>query len=176
MTVCKHLRAWAVALACLGMLFPAPMLFGDETGQGDYSLVSVDIALEDGNSLQGVVVDGAGQPSEGVQVALSQYQKQVAAVSTSVDGRFQFELNSGGVYVLSAGDQRVLLRCWATATAPPHARTRLVVQSSDVVRGQIHPAACGLANPWVITGVAVAAIVIPVALHNNRADRDAGSD
>jgi hypothetical protein len=32
-----------------------------------------------------------------------------------------------------------------------------------------------MANPWVIAGIAVAAIAIPAALKNNRDDRPAGS-
>lgn len=174
------LRKWpqavAMLLACVGMVIPTSGLQAEEpnfVGQPD---TAVDVALGADGSLKGTVVDGAGAPTASFPIQLRQFESMVAEATSDIHGEFRCDLKSGGIYLLSAGDQVVILRCWAPGTAPPHARTRLVVQASDVVRGQIHPAACGLANPWVITGVAVAAIVIPIALHNNRSDREDGSE
>ena len=176
MSLRKWLQAVAITTACVGIIIPTRCLRADEpinVGQRD---AAVDVALGEDGSLTGIVVDGSGLPKASLPIHIQQFQTNVASPTSDDGGEFRCQLKSGGIYLLAAGDQVVILRCWAPGTAPPHARTRLVVQTSDVVRGQIHPAACGLANPWVITGVAIAAIVIPVALHNNRADRDSGSE
>lgn len=162
--------------ACVGMIIPVQCLRADEPSNVGQPVAAVDVALGEDGSLTGVVVDGSGQPKPALPVQIQQFETNIASATSDDTGEFRCHLKSGGIYLLAAGDQLVLLRCWSHGTAPPHARTRLVVQASDVVRGQIHPAACGLANPWVITGVALAAIAIPVAIHNNRADRDDGSE
>ena len=45
-----------------------------------------------------------------------------------------------------------------------------------IERGQVHPGVSSFANPWVITGIVAAAIIIPIAIHNNRDDRNSASN
>jgi hypothetical protein len=172
----KWLQAVAMTMACTGLLVPVQCLQADEPVAGEPPNGMVDVALGDDGSLVGVVVDAAGMPQANVPILIQQFETMVASATSNERGEFLCHLKSGGIYLFSTGDQVVMLRCWAPGTAPPNAQARLMVTASDVVRGQISPANCGLGNPWVITGIAVAAIAIPVALHNNRADREDGSE
>ena len=168
----KCLQALAVTTACVGMIVPTQYVDAEDPLPPRQPDATVDVALGEDGALTGLVVDGSGQPKSDLSIQVQQFETSVASVRTDAGGEFRCQLQSGGIYLLAVGDQVVMLRCWAPGTAPPHARTRVVVQATDVVRGQVSPATCSLANPWLITGVAIAAIVIPVALHNNRTDRE----
>ncbi len=181
MPLCNWLRSSAIALSCLGILIPTQCLVAQEPRSeipptiAVQPTISVDVALAEDGSFEGVVVDAAGQPKPNMILSVQRVDEAVATVTSNEVGEFRCQLDKAGVYLLSTGDHTVMMRCWVAGTAPPNARTRLMVQATDVVRGQIHPAACGLANPWIITGIVIAAIAIPVAIHNGRADRDDGS-
>lgn len=176
MPLSKWLQAFAVTLACVGMLVPVPFLSAQQPDPNQPLGATIDVALSDDGVLNGLIVDASGHPQADLPIQIQQFESSVASAVSDAGGAFRCNLQNGGMYLLAAGDQVVLLRCWAPGTAPPHAKDQVVVQAGDVVRGQISPATCGLSNPWIITGLAVAAIVIPVALHNNRADRDDGSE
>jgi hypothetical protein len=138
-------------------------------------LTARDVALDDGGFLQGVVVDAAGVPQSDVLIYIVNGGTIVGSTGTEATGEFQLKLDRGGQCILLVGNRALPLRCWAAATAPPSAPERLLVTVDDVYRGQVHPAACGLGNAWVIAGLITAAIVIPVILHNNRDDRESSS-
>jgi hypothetical protein len=121
------------------------------------------------------VVDDAGKAASGINVLLFHEDQLVASGLSDANGEFAIANLGGGNYQIAAGERLVLLRCWAPRTAPPTAARSTLIQVSDIERGQVHPAACCLANPWVIAGIAAAAIAIPIALKNNRDDRPEGS-
>ena len=171
----KWLKAFAVTLACVGMLVPVQCLRAQQPEPDKQLAATIDVALSDDGTLNGLVVDGFGHPKAGFPIRIQQFETSVASVVSDAGGAFRCNIQNGGMYLLAAGDQVVMLRCWAPGTAPPHAKDQVVVQAGDVLRGQISPAS-GLSNPWIITGLAVTAIVVPIVLHNNRADRENGSE
>ena len=170
----KWIRSSAAVVAVSGLLIPAPCL-AETAAEETLSARLVDVALEEGNILRGFVVDSAGQASEEVNVLLFHQQQLVASGISGERGEFAIANVRGGFYQIAAGDQVRSLRCWAFNTAPPTAKHTALLQIDDVQRGQIHPASCALANPWVIAGIAAAAIAIPITLKSHRDDRSDGS-
>ena len=177
----KGIRECLVAIAAVGLLMPPSIVsaqFPGETGGAPAvnQLTTRDVALDDGGFLNGVVVDDAGVPQSDVLLYIVGDGAYAGSTSTNAAGEFQLGLDRGGQYNLLVGNGVVMpLRCWAAKTAPPSAQQRLLISVDEVFRGQVHPAACGLGNAWVIAGLITAAIVIPVALHNNRDDRQSSS-
>ena len=180
----KALREIAVVLATCGLFTPPSLVVAqlptavEKSAPHTASAVAQDVALDDNGLLQGVVVNNTGVLQTGVDVAVYAVSDYVVVGKTSTDaaGRFQLRLTQGGVYRLVAGDRSLMLRCWAGSTAPPCASQQLMVAVDQLHRGQISPAACGLGSPWVMAGLVAAAIIIPVAIHNNREDRASASE
>jgi hypothetical protein len=91
-------------------------------------------------------------------------------VATSEDGRFLFAGLSGGTYVVALRSQSTACRCWAPHTAPPAAGQQLLlIDQGDLARGQ-RPFGEMITNPFVIGGLIVAALAIPIAIHNSDKD------
>ena len=190
MLICKWIRRTALLLSTAGILIPTQCFH--RAAQADEQLLTqqpaitslptpaasvrpVDISLDAGNILHGAVVDNAGQPAAFASVLLLRQQQLVAIGQADEQGRFAISNVRGGLYQIASGDQMSLLRCWTDGTAPPTAKSQTLLQVSDVQRAQISPATCSLMNPWIIAGVTIAAIAIPIAIHANRDDRDDGS-
>jgi len=173
------IRELLVAIAAGGLLMPPSFVAAQTPAIANEAPVmeptAKDVALDDGGFLQGVVVDETGAPQSGVLVYIVNGGAIVGSTGTQATGEFQLKLDRGGQYNLLVGNRALQLRCWAASTAPPSAPERMMITVDDVYRGQIHPAACGLGNAWVIAGLVTAAIVIPVVLHNNRDDRESSS-
>ncbi len=173
----KHIRALCLGLGMLGMLIPSPVVQAVEPGD-DGAVpppTAIDVELA-GGELAGLLTDRSGNPHADAWVQLYRDGNMIDAQRTGGEGEFSFRIENGGMLQLAAGDHMQFVRCWSEDTAPPKSVARVLVATDHVYRGQIHPAACGFGNPWVITGIAVAAIVIPVAIHNNRNDRPAASE
>jgi len=173
-------RAAAVLLACVGMILPAPLLQAAEPPTEPYAMPAAlhqinDVALQPGGLLSGQVLDAAGIPLTGAAVHLMYAGQPIAEMTTDAQGRFAASGVRGGVYqIVSAGDIQSI-RAWAPNTAPPNAQPAALLVAGGAVRGQVHPLACLLANPWIVVGTVVAAVAIPVAIHQNRTDRQPSS-
>ena len=189
MLICKRIRQTALFLAVTGLLIPTqcfsqapvedqspnlPTLASFQPAEAQ-AVRPVDISLDEGNTLRGAVVDNAGKAAPFATVLLMRQQQIVAVGQSSKEGKFAIANVRGGVYQIASGDRVTLLRCWADGSAPPSAKDATLLQISDVQRAQISPASCALMNPWIIAGVALAAIAIPIAIDANRDDRDASS-
>jgi len=177
----KTVRLILVAMVTIGMVLP-PALCADAPdipttaptiSTTDWMIR--DVALDETSSLNGRCVDSRGHGEADLPVRVLRNNVLVAEATTDAGGEFQIADLRGAVYQLQVGDQTALYRCWAPGTAPPHASTAAAVSSEPIVRGQSHPLARGLSNPWVITGIALAAVAIPVAIHNHRDDRTPAS-
>ncbi|MEM7312504.1 MAG: hypothetical protein AAF497_05070 [Planctomycetota bacterium] len=189
MHVWKWTRRSLTTLATIGLLLPTPCVFGQSPTPENQSkptttteqeshpapVVTTDVALDEGNVLRGVVVDNAGQRAADIHVLLFHHQKLVATGQSNKEGEFAIANLRGGFYQIAAGERVVSVRCWTADSAPPKAVASTLIQISDIQRGQVHPATCALANPWVIAGFAAAAIIVPVSLKVNRDDRPLGS-
>lgn len=168
-------KAGAVILACLGMLLPTPVLQAAATYEGSRqeaqvrTPVVVDVALDEAGSLRGQVVDAQGKPVVGAALSIHQFDRQTAATVSDQSGRFLVTGLRGGMYRIVAGDATGAYRFWAPGTAPPSARGELLlVLNEQQVLGQFRRLPKWLFNPWVLGGIALAAVAIPVVLHNSR--------
>ena len=185
MRFCNWVRNSAICIAVAGMVIPAQCLMADQPADdGEYKTKAplfsvsdhpIDVGLESGNILRGAIVNQAGQPAPNVHVLLFQDQQLAASGVSNVEGKFAIANLRGGLYQIAAGERVVSVRCWAPETAPPTANRSTLIQIEDVQRGQVHPGTCALANPWIIAGIAAAAIFIPVAIKANSDDRQNSS-
>ena len=170
----RNLQVVAAFLACLGVLIPAPLLCGEmppvPVPPFARSPNIVDIALHEGGTLLGLVVDSQGRPSPRGAVALRHVNREMARTFADQNGRFVVNGLLGGTYEIAAAGTTGLYRLWAANTAPPSAQPVVVIVEGGVrVRGQ-QPAAQLLGNPWVLTAVVAAAIAVPVALTSRQTD------
>lgn len=180
----KRMGLWksgTILLACLGLLVPGPMLQASTTDAGSQDQADgrtpavVDVALSDGGTLHGQVVDAQGNPLSRTAVSIQQFDREVANTMTDPSGRFRATGLSGGTYRIVAGQATGTFRLWAPNTAPPSARPAalLVPGNEPLVRGKgCNPCMQFFRNPWVIAGIVAVAIAVPVAIYN--ADRDDG--
>jgi hypothetical protein len=192
------LKAAAVVLACAGMLLPVPVVQAasaaadaDSKKQAEGTLPEiVDVALYDGGTLRGQVVDLQGQPVARTTVSVRQLDREIATAVSNEVGYFRMTGLRGGMYGIAAGEAVGACRLWAPKTAPPSAQPgALVVVGDQQVLGQgpyggfqcspngCRPVRCyspmsrlkyWLANPLVIAGIVATAVTIPVVLHNSK--------
>lgn len=157
-------------MASFGMLVPQVAL-GVGPMDGGQSLVPAirDIALQENGLLKGQVLDTQGAPVTGAPVAVVQQGKVIAAARTDTAGRFAIGGLKGGVFEVVTERGGAAYRFWAPHTAPPSAQAdALIINSDTVVRGGMGGGAIGfLSNPWVLGGIAAAAIAIPLALDDD---------
>ena len=180
-----HGAAW---LAICGMCLPASVVVGNEphattgtaTAMRQSPAAIHDVALRPGGLLVGQIVDETMQPMRGVPLAIQIDGKTAATTSTDANGVFAVAGLRGGMHQVVTGDTTKICRLWSPGTAPPRAvsHLRFVPGQADVVRGQWGPppsydTMLGWAtNPWVIGGVVVAAVGVPVLLNNLDDDDD----
>lgn len=182
MVFSKVVRFLVVSVAIMGMLFPpslwadSPSTRGVDQVQAHSNWLIKDVALDGTGTLKGRYLNDQSTRLGGQTIRLLRNQELLAETTTDDRGNFSFANLRGSVYNLQLGEHSTVCRCWTSATAPPHALHEAVVSTQDVVRGQSHPLARGLSNPWIITGIALVAVAIPVALHNHRNDRTAASE
>ena len=142
-----------------------------------------DVALMNGGSLVGQLVDAEGVPKVGADVKLVLEQRPVGVAQTNARGEFAFRGVRGGVYQLSSASGTDTYRLWAPGTAPKGTPDRALMTAGDaVVRGQYYGnghyyqyqhcsshlgrAKFLLANPWVVSGIVATAVAVPVGIHN----------
>jgi hypothetical protein len=169
MRTSKTMHVVVVALTCLGSV-PADLA----RAAGPASVKIRDVSLQSAGVLRGEVVNTQGVPRANMQVTAVQSGQAFAVAQTNQAGRFELVRMTAGVYELQTAGSSDVYRLWAPRTAPPAAQDGvLLVAGEQVVRGQNGPGhGLGrLANPWVIGGIVVAAIAIPLAIAN----RDSGS-
>ncbi len=183
MRIWTTLQRTLVTLATAGLLLPASGFAQSPAGNANehpaasspIQVKPLDVALQQGGTLSGRVVDSTGRIAPNLTVVLLNGDQLVAAHVTDESGYFAMHNVDGGVYRIVSGDQMIPIRCWAPRTAPPAARDAALIQIGDVERAQVTPAQCSLLNPWIIAGLTITAIAVPIALSANRDDRDNGS-
>lgn len=164
----RLLRAFAVLLACVGLILPRSL--GAQTIEFDGTRSTVDVVLSAKGQLHGQVIDSQGHPVDEALVGLRSHGRQVAVATTGTDGRFAVCELRGGLYEVATEHGNTTVRIWAPSTAPPAAQQILMVVSGpNVVRGAFSCCSCvrALANPWVLALIATAAIAIPLALDDD---------
>jgi hypothetical protein len=166
----KKVTAGVLLLATAGLLMPSPVLAdGNRT-----AWPIADVALGQGNVLWGQVLDSDGKPQAGIAVSVCLPDRQLSSTRADGAGRFSFLEVPSGVYILRAGAASCTCRLWAPETAPPGAKSGiLLVADATPVRSQNGPVAYWLSNPWVLAGVVAGAVAIPVLINNHRSHRSA---
>jgi len=128
----------------------------------------IDVALQQGGTFQGQVLDSQGLPLANTKVSLVQNEVEVASTVTDADGRFSASGLRGGIFVVIAGQGAGVYRLWAANTAPPTAQaSALVVSNGEIVRGEDGSIVYWLTNPWVLAAIVATAIALPIALSNH---------
>jgi hypothetical protein len=96
-----------------------------------------DVVLDANGHLHGNFVDGTGQPLAGRLVVARQGRNQFQAAETNPNGTFELAGLNGGIWSVTVDSQSSLLRTWIHKTAPPAAKSRLLlVRKAPVVRAQ----------------------------------------
>jgi hypothetical protein len=164
-----------VALTCAGMLMPASVLRAGQPAispaKVDDALAIQDVELGEGQSLHGIVRSEGGKPLARTTVTISQMGTEVARTETDAEGKFGFQGLRGGLHVLRAGEGAGLYRLWAEGTAPPHAKQDVAITDAVTIRGQRPFKELFTSNAFILTSIVVAAIAIPIAVHNARDDK-----
>lgn len=139
-----------------------------------------DVALNANHQLAGQVLDEQGHPVSGAIVGVLDASGVWTSTVADEEGAFAADVARGGVYQLSLGDDITVCRVWSEA-GPPTALDRVLLVTGDVERARRYPllpqspATQFLSNPWVISGLVVTAVVVPIIIHNNRDDRASAS-
>ncbi len=164
MKTVRFLRGAFLSLATAGMVLPQSILAAEPTPTATPMIV--DIALSDGGTLQGQLVDLQGASVSGVPVAVKTQDRDVATATTTADGRFAVKGLRGGVYKVAAGEGQGVYRLWSAGTAPPAAKNGAIVYTQG--GGGAGSLKMLLSNPVVVAGVVATAVAVPVAVANSR--------
>ena len=184
MKIVDGLKVFSVTAASLAMTFAPPLLQASHPLDMSATAKSVDVpqivvrdvAINSAGQLDGIVINTAGTPVANSVVLIQQAGKQITEVTTDVSGKFVVAGLPGGVYKISSGTGSDVYRLWAPNTSPPAASDGvLIIDSGDVVRGQMTATEFITSEAVIIGAVAATAIAIPIAVHNSKRDSSPAS-
>jgi hypothetical protein len=121
-----------------------------------------DVALSDGGTLQGMVVNNQMNGMPGVPVSLRSQDREVAQTTTAENGQFVVQNLRGGVYNVSTAQSDSSFRLWAPRTAPPVANSRAIVFVQNGSQGNGLKSVLG--HPLVLPAIIATAIAVPIAV------------
>ena len=127
---------------------------------------SIDLCVPTGTSIKGRLVTPRGTPVGSANVVIQRGSEPVLTVITDSEGCFAILALEPGAYTLTDGTWVQPVRIWAEGTAPPVAKTEmLVVTQEPIVAGQVSPLRYWMANPNVMLATAAIAIAVPVLIY-----------
>jgi hypothetical protein len=142
-TMMKRASRFLIWLALVGLVVPQvsatdlrPLAAAHSARQASIS----DVMLTANHSLQGQLVNRDGIAKPGTQLTVSSAGQVVAKTISDERGFFAVQLDKGGIYTLSDGNQAAVVRVWTNDTAPPSAK-QAVLMVSD---GQLSRAKGGM--------------------------------
>ena len=147
-------------LAAIGLVIPQlpAVAAGPQPAAQASQLAVTDVALSQDGLLHGQIVDRSGAPRASVPVLLYSGDQVVGQSKTDQQGNFAIPLAKGGVYRLSDNQASTMLRVWTNPSAPPAAKSGvLLVSDQGLVRAQLGD---GQWLPYLLVGGVVAGIVI----------------
>lgn len=159
MMISKLLKGAVLSLACCGILGQSAMADGPKVAQKSSAVAISDVALSEGGTLVGQLVDKQGRAVECAVVSVKFGNREIAKTVTNGKGLYRVKGLRGGVHQVVAGRQAQIFRFWSPQTAPPSAKNNAlsVLGSNGVVRGQLD----GLGG---VSGVIVPAAAITGAI------------
>ncbi|HTU24064.1 MAG TPA: carboxypeptidase-like regulatory domain-containing protein [Pirellulales bacterium] len=173
----RILRQATIGVATLGLLVPGGLLSAADqpaseapaaaaTSGGDAAAaMTADVALAAGNVLRGQVISSAGVPVSGVPVTVRSGEAIVARTTSGPNGEFEVAGLHGGIFQVTTDYSEANFRLWASETAPPGARSSvLVVHDTTVVRAQSSLSKL-LSRPVAIGCIVATAVAVPVIIH-----------
>ncbi|MBQ16112.1 MAG: hypothetical protein CMJ65_03200 [Planctomycetaceae bacterium] len=127
--------------------------------------VVADVALAEGNTLSGQVVDSRNRPRAGTVVTLRRGHRVIGQARADARGHYAFVNVAGGLYQLQVDETVTVIRAWSIGTAPRTASllARVVVEPS-VFRGQNGAGAAGSATSGGIFGGALGSTTLVTAV------------
>jgi hypothetical protein len=177
MTDFAHVTKWLAVCLSMAMVACGPAVALGANSEGVFAQppVAADIALDADGVFRGQILDSTGKPVAGDHVSLYHSGHFIAQTRTDAEGRFAVSGVRSGIHQVewkTAGGASVsaVFRLWHDGTAPPNARSSvLMISGDDIARGQHAPGKvwCFLSNPWVTAGLITAAIALPIALTND---------
>jgi hypothetical protein len=128
-----------------------------------------DVALSDGGTLEGLVVNAQYTGLPGVPVTLQSQDRNVVQTTTDANGRFVVQDLRGGVYQVATAQSNGTFRLWAPRTAPPAAGNRAVVyvQNNGPVNGGGNGIKYFLGHPLILPAIIASAIAVPIAVSSS---------
>ncbi len=128
--------------------------------------IITDVALNEGGTLQGQVVDLQYKGQSGVPLVLKSQNREILQTVSTGNGQFAVKNLNGGVYNISTANGESTFRLWAPRTAPPSAENRAIVYVQNP--GDAIPGGGGLkavlGHPLILPAAIAAAIAVPVAI------------
>ena len=155
----------ALVMAAVGMLVPNWAWAEVVDGEQQNAPAILDVSLRDGK-LVGQVLDAQGAPIRDEAVSIRTRGQEVAQVKTDDLGRYSVDGLNTGLYQVVTTQGGASYRVWDAQTAPPAAQPGALMIIGQPVRGQLGGGGL-LGNPWVLGGIAAAAIIIPLALDDD---------
>lgn len=167
MTVYRKTSWWLLVIISLTAVLPIRQLAAaDPAIARPQTRLILDIELTADDSLHGVALDASGNPRAQIPVALIG-ERRVHRTITDARGRFRITPAAAGVSKLTTGHAEIGVRCWMNGTAPPQAKSQVLLADQGIQRGQ-RPIGDFLAGPVLIGLIIAAAIAIPIAVHNSK--------
>lgn len=153
------------------MLLPVSEVAGAGPPLASVSPRICDVALGPQGRLAGTVSDQNGNPWVGTVTVTGHGSGHSRQVRSSAAGQFAVEGISAGVYRVATDEVAVVCRCWDAGTAPPAATQEVFLVSGETVhRGQRPLAEMLFCPPVLIGAIIVAAVAIPIIVHNSNDD------
>jgi len=179
MRLFRAIRGLLVVLATFNIVLPTRTVVAaaQRAQQLNVRKDLVHVALGKNGQMQGQLVDPQGKPLADHPVAIYDARraqpnpKPIAEGRTDAKGRFTFhELRPSAVIVV-ADDSVAVCQCWNSNLAPPSAKQDiLLVTDGKIERGQSPIGELLFANPIIMALLIIAAIAIPVAIHDAQDD------
>lgn len=173
MKIWKHIRRTAFVATACSLAMPTlaraaePQSFTTAMAASE-APAAIDVALAEGGTLRGQLVDPQGRPLADSPVQLRRNGTLLATTSTDENGTFELTGVGGGSYLLASVNCNQHCRLWAPGTAPPATKDALLLISCDpLMRGSGGYIFGALGNPWVLGGVTAAALAVPLALDHD---------
>ncbi len=178
----RLLRNFAVACAIITLCFhplEVRALFAEQfhpqrsstTAKPTAKPTAIDLCAPTGTRIKGRLVTPRGTAVNGVHVAIQRESESIFNVLTDSQGYFSLPAFEPGIYTLTDGTWVQPIRIWAEGTAPPAAKTKmLVIAREPIVAGQVSPLRYWMANPNVMLATAAIAIAVPVLIYRPASD------